>query len=64
MYRLAIPLLLERLYKSDSTKSRDGLVRRKDDTVIASQATELGYVCSLIRYQLKHVTSGQNMRAK
>jgi hypothetical protein len=63
LYSLAIPLLLERFSKSDSTKSRDGLVFCVDDTVIARIAAKLGYVWKWWRGQLKHVTKGQNVIA-
>jgi len=35
LYELAIPLVRERLTKSEATKSRDGLILAVDDTVIA-----------------------------
>jgi hypothetical protein len=63
LYSLAIPLLLERLSKSDSTKSSDGLVLCVDDSVIARIATELGYVWKWWSGQLKRVTRGQNVIA-
>jgi len=63
LYSLAIPLLLERLSKSNSTKSRDGLVLCVDDSVIARIATELGYVWKWWSGQLKRVTKGQNVIA-
>ena len=63
LYSLVIPLLQERLSKSDSTKSRDGLVLCVDDSVIASHATELSYVWKWFRCQLKRVANGQNLIA-
>lgn len=61
LYSLAIPQLLERVSKSDSTRSRDGLILCVDDTVIARLATELGYVWKWWSGQLKRVTKGQNV---
>jgi len=61
LYEVAIPLVLERLTKSDATKSRDGLILAVDDTVIARMATELGYVWRWWSGQLKRVTHGQNV---
>jgi len=63
LYSLAIPLLQERLSKSDSTSIRDGLVLAVDDSVIARMGTELGYVWKWLRYQLKRVTNGQDVIA-
>jgi hypothetical protein len=55
--------LLERLSKSDSTKSRDGSVLAVDDSVIARMGTELGYVWKWWSGQLKRVTKGQDVIA-
>jgi len=63
LYKLAIPILSERLSKSDATKSRDGLVMAVDDTVIARIAEKLGYVWKWWSGQLKRVTNGQNVIA-
>lgn len=63
LYDLAIPLLLERLSKSASTRSRDGLILCVDDSVIARIATELGYVWKWWSGQLKRVTKGQDVIA-
>lgn len=63
LYSLAIPLLAERLSKSDATRSRDGLILAVDDTVIARIATELGYVWRWWSGQLKRVAKGQNVIA-
>ncbi len=63
LYEIAIPLLLERLTKSDASKSRDGLILAVDDTVIARIATELGYVWRWWSGQLKRVAAGQNVIA-
>ncbi len=63
LYEIVIPLLLERLTKSDASKSRDGLILAADDTVIARIATELGYVWRWWSGQLKRVAAGQNVIA-
>lgn len=63
LYELAIPLIQERLLKSASTKSRDGLILAVDDTVIARISTALGYVWTWWSGQLKRVTAGQNVIA-
>lgn len=63
LYSLAIPLLIERLSKSDATRSRDGLILAVDDTVIVRIATELGYVWRWWSGQLRRVAKGQNVIA-
>ena len=63
LYEVAIPLVLERLNTSDTTKSRDGLILAVDDSVIARIATELGYVWKWWSGQLKRVTDGQDVIA-
>jgi hypothetical protein len=63
LYEIALPLLKERILKSDATNSRDGLVLAVDDTVIARISTELGYVWKWWSGQLKRVTEGQNVIA-
>jgi len=63
LYEIAIPLLKDRLMRSDSTKSRDGLVLAVDDTVIERISTELGYVWKWWSGRLKKVTKGQNVIA-
>jgi hypothetical protein len=63
LYEVAIPLVRERLKKSEATKSRDGLILAVDDTVIARIATELGYVWRWWSGQMKRVTEGQNVIA-
>lgn len=63
LYEIAIPLLQDRLVKSDSTKSRDGLILAVDDTVIERISTELGYVWKWWSGRLKKVTKGQNVIA-
>lgn len=63
LYEIAIPLLRERLTKSDASNSRDGLILAVDDTVIARIATELGYVWRWWSGQLKRVAEGQNVIA-
>lgn len=63
LYEVAIPLIRERLKKSEATKSRDGLILAVDDTVIARIATELGYVWRWWSGQLKRVAEGQNVIA-
>jgi len=63
LYEIALPLLKERILKSDATQSRDGLILAVDDTVIARIATKLGYVWKWWSGQLKRVTNGQNVIA-
>lgn len=63
LYEVAMPLVLDRLTKSDATKSRDGLILAVDDTVVARIATELGYVWRWWSGQLKRVAHGQNVIA-
>lgn len=63
LYELAIPLLKERILKSDATQSRDGLILAVDDTVIARISTKLGYVWKWWSGQLKRVAEGQNVIA-
>jgi hypothetical protein len=63
LYEIALPLLKERILKSDATQSRDGLILAVDDTVIARIATKLGYVWKWWSGQLKRVTEGQNVIA-
>jgi hypothetical protein len=60
---MSLPLLKERILKSDATQSRDGLILAVDDTVIARIATKLGYVWKWWSGQLKRVTEGQNVIA-
>jgi len=63
LYEIALPLLKERILKSDATQSRDGLILAVDDTVIARIATKLGYVWKWWSGQLKRVAEGQNVIA-
>lgn len=63
LYEIAIPLLKERILKSDATQSRDGLILAVDDTVIARISTKLGYVWKWWSGQLKRVAEGQNVIA-
>jgi hypothetical protein len=63
LYEIALPLLKERILKSDATKSRDGLILAVDDTVIARISTKLGYVWKWWSGQLKRVAEGQNVIA-
>ena len=64
LYDIAIPLVRERLSKSDASKSRDGLILAVDDTVIARIATKLGDVWRWWSGQLKRVAEGQNVIAR
>jgi hypothetical protein len=63
LYEIALPLLKERILKSDATQSRDGLILAVDDTVIARISTKLGYVWKWWSGQLKRVAEGQNVIA-